>query len=194
MKSIFLVVKGTELCLYWFATFIQLRLCGWCPLLTTMNDLEFLLSWTPRFERIQHKVAKCRYSEVLTSHVEGMLCMVVKQGAGTLEICSWLLKPMLGPVGAPWGSTETMQSTLASLQPNTSYYLPPTLLTCSLRVEPGVSIDRNCLLLPDSRELWPRKQKDVECPTTWKPKICLLSINLQILWFGKTCPFPAHKE
>lgn len=70
------------------------------PTAYTMNDLEFLLTWTPRFERI-HKVAKCRYSEVLTSHVEGMLCMVVKQGAGTLKICSWLLKPMLGPVGAP---------------------------------------------------------------------------------------------
>lgn len=36
-----------------------------CPVLATMNGLEFLWSWTPRCERIQHKVRKCRSSEVL---------------------------------------------------------------------------------------------------------------------------------
>lgn len=190
MKSIFFVLKDTELCLYWFATFTHQRWCCWCPLLATMNEQERLLYWTPGFERSQHKVGNC--SEVLILYVKGRPYSC-QMGNGDIE-------KSISFRSSPWVLLEHPQARLRqsnelcpSLQPDSSYCSHP-YLPCRLPgVKPGVNIARHWAVLAGPfGELWCRKQKVAAGPTE-SPNL-FPSIHLQMLWFWKTCPISAHKE
>lgn len=58
-----------------------------------MNDLVFLPSCAPGFERILPKLGTC--SGALTLRVEGMRCDVVRQGMGILRLLP-ALEPQAG--------------------------------------------------------------------------------------------------